>query len=124
MKIVYLYKKKILLLWKRIGPKVEMSKQLENLIYKYIWKGTDKVCREDAKKSFRLGGLNFPDIEISWKAFRLSWLRRILNGEAKWKKILDLLLKCAGILDLESLFELGIADIAKLAKKIKSRFSI
>ena len=33
-----------------------------------------------------------------------------------------MLLKCAGILDLESLFELGIADIAKLAKKIKSRF--
>ena len=100
----------------------EKYKSIENLIYKYIWKGTDKVCREDAKKSFRLGGLNFPDIEISWKAFRLSWLRRILNGEAKWKKILDLLLKCAGILDLESLFELGIADIAKLAKKIKSRF--
>ena len=35
----------------------------------------------------KLGGLNVPDIEQFWLAFKSSWLRRILSTQAFWPKI-------------------------------------
>ena len=47
-------------------------KLIENEIYQFIWKGTDKVALTAAKQSKTRGGLNFPDIVSSWKAFKFS----------------------------------------------------
>ena len=56
-------------------------KDLEGIIYNYIWSGRDKVAREDAKKSFKNGGLNMPDIMLSWKAFKLGKHHLSIIGE-------------------------------------------
>ena len=42
---------------------------IENEIYQFIWKGSEKVKRKDAKQSESRSGLNFPDIISSWKSF-------------------------------------------------------
>ena len=98
-------------------------KLIENLIFKFIWqKGSEKVARKDAVMDFTKGGLNFPDITISWKAFKMAWFRRILNSEAKWKLILTKVLNPLNIPTLEGVFDLGISDISKIVKKIKSKF--
>lgn len=39
-----------------------MLKEIENLIYNFIWQGKEKVARQDSKQSENRGGLNFPDI--------------------------------------------------------------
>jgi len=46
-------------------------KSLEHKLYSFIWKGRDKMARVDAKAPEKMGGLNLPDLEISWKAFKL-----------------------------------------------------
>ena len=96
--------------------------RIENLIYKYIWRGRDKVARIDAKKPILLGGLNMPDIVISWKAFKLSWFRRIANCEAKWKNLLKKNLAQQNVYSFFEFFNMGTAELTKLSKKIQSSF--
>ena len=44
----------------------------------------DDVTRHMSKK---LGGLGMIDINLFWKAIRLSWLRRLINSNATWAKM-------------------------------------
>ncbi len=73
-------------------------KRIEDLCYKFIWKGTDKIARTDAKTVESKGGLNFPDINSSWIAFKISWLRRLYKtrGDTCWVKIFMQLITEAG----------------------------
>ena len=70
------------------NPSKRMFKQIESIFFKFIWNNkSEKVRREDAKLPEKLGGLNVPDIEQFWLAFKSSWLRRILSTQAFWPKI-------------------------------------
>ena len=55
---------------------------LESKIYQFIWKGPDKVKRDDAKMPEMKGGLNMPDIRSSWQSFKISWFKRLLDTKA------------------------------------------
>ena len=66
----------------------KIIKNLESLIYSFIWGKSPNVARDDAKKTEREGGLNMPDIDASWKAFKLSWLRRLFKTKSVWGEIL------------------------------------
>ena len=71
----------------------KIIKLIEDKVYKFIWKGMDKVARMDAKEKWSKGGLKLPDISMSWQSFKFSWLRRAMYSEGKWVKILLLNLK-------------------------------
>ena len=70
-------------------PSIENRKikALEDMLYDFIWKGKNKVAREDSKRSIGNGGLGMPDIGISWQAFKISWLRRLYMTNASWGNI-------------------------------------
>ena len=68
-------------------------KSIENEIYQFMWKGSDKVKRKDAKQSEILGGLNVPDVISSWKSFKISWFRR-LESRIKTHGNIYLLITC------------------------------
>ena len=99
-------------------------KDLEGIIYNYIWSGRDKVAREDAKKSFKNGGLNMPDIMLSWKAFKLGWLRRLFTTTATWGNIFEASLRDAFPQKSKNdcFFNFGSFDILAVAKNIPSAF--
>ena len=48
----------------------EIIKKLEKMIYKFLWKGPDKVTRLSVINTLENGGLNLTDLHI--KALRLS----------------------------------------------------
>ena len=50
-------------------------KELEDILYQFVWDGSDKVARWDAKMPERNGGLNSPDIQSGWESFEISWWR-------------------------------------------------
>ena len=107
-------------------PSIDMRtiKKIEGMIYAFIWGGRDRVAREDAKKTLKKGGLNFPDILTSWKAFKLGWLRRLYSTKAVWGKIflanLRTVFQNATINDI--FFDFGTFDILQIAKNIPSNF--
>ena len=57
----------------------EIIKQMERMLYKFLWKGPDKVTRLSVINSLKNGGLNLTDLETQIKALRLSWIPRVLK---------------------------------------------
>ena len=78
-------------------------KELNRLIYKFLWNGKDKVTRVSVINNYEGGGLNMVDIESMIKSLRLSWLKRIFGeNSGAWKNYLNYLLKETGGLALFS----------------------
>ena len=82
----------------------EIIKQMERMLYKFLWKGPDKVTRLSVINSLKNGGLNLTDLQTQIKALRLSWIPRVFDERVgPWKSYLafhlkkyggSLLLKC------------------------------
>ena len=67
----------------------EMIKQMEKMIYKFLWKGPDNTLN-----TLKNGGLNLTDLELHVKALRLSWISRLLDEkEGPWISYLKYNLK-------------------------------
>ena len=67
-------------------------KELNYLIYNFLWKGKDKVTRVSAINNYEGGGLKMVDIESMIKSLRLSWLKRIFgDNSGVWKSYLEYL---------------------------------
>ena len=63
----------------------EIIERMEKMIYKFLWKGPDKVTRLSVINTLENGGLNLTDLELHIKALRLSWIPRLLDEkEGPW----------------------------------------
>jgi len=68
-------------------------KELNHLIYTFLWKGKDKVTRKSAINNYEGGGIKMVDIESMIKSLRLAWLK---DNSGAWKNYLEYLLKETG----------------------------
>ena len=72
-------------------------KQLNTIIYNFLWKGPDKMARLAVINNIEYGGLKLADMETSIKSLRLAWLGRIFaEGSSPWKSFINYLLKDFG----------------------------
>ena len=61
-------------------------KEANQLLFKFLWKGVDKVTRLSTINSYKEGGLKMVDLDSQIKALRLSWMKRIFTpGSGTWK---------------------------------------
>ena len=75
----------------------ELVKDLNRLLFKFLWKGTDKVTRVSTINDFEHVGLKMIDIDSMIVALRLAWLKRIFSENGgTWKSYLCHLLKRFG----------------------------
>ena len=64
----------------------EFVKELNRLVYKFLWNGTDKATRLSTINDYAKGGLKMIDLDCMIKSLRLAWLQRIYNvTEGPWK---------------------------------------
>ena len=77
----------------------EFVKELNRLVYKFLWNGTDKATRLSTINDYAKGGLKMIDLDCMIKSLRLAWLQRIYNvTEGPWKWCLShLLAKFGGL---------------------------
>ena len=69
-------------------------KQLNTIIYNFLWKGPDKVARPAVINDLKYGGLNLMDLETSIKSLRLAWLGRLfVECSSPWQAFIKHLLK-------------------------------
>ena len=72
-------------------------KELNQLIFKFLWKGVDKVTRLSVINDYEKSGLKMIDLETMAKSLRLAWLKRIFGeNDSTWKDYLHHLLKRFG----------------------------
>ena len=63
--------------------------EMNRLLYKFLWNGTDKVTRLSTINEFQKGGLKMIDLECMIKSLRLAWLKRIFGeNEGTWNNYL------------------------------------
>ena len=90
----------------------EFIKQLNTIIYNFLWKGTDKIARKAAVNDLKYGGLNLIDLETYVKSSRLAWLNRIFSGgSSPWKAYIKYLLE-----DFGGFFYLVVITMSKTVK--------
>ena len=75
----------------------EVIKQLNQLLFKFLWKGVDKVARLSAINEYENGGLKMIDFETMVKSLRLTWLKKIFgDNDGAWKSYIRRILKQSG----------------------------
>ena len=75
----------------------EIVKELNQMIFKFLWKGIDKVTRLSTINEYENGGLKMIDLESMIKSWRLAWLKRIFQcNNGAWRSFLRFLLEPFG----------------------------
>ena len=72
----------------------KLVKDLNKLLFKILWKGTDKVTRASTINDFEHGGSKMIDIDSMIVSLRLAWLKRIFSEKGgTWESYLCYLLE-------------------------------
>ena len=89
---------KLLYISSIIQTPMEIMKRMERMIFKFLWRGPDKVTRNSVINSVENSGVNLMDIETQIKALKLAWIPRILDSNKKgpWKSYFNYYLKLYG----------------------------
>jgi len=57
----------------------EIVQELNRILFKFLWKGMDKVRRLSTINGYENSGLEMIDLESTVKSLRLAWLKRIFR---------------------------------------------
>ena len=75
----------------------KLRQELDKVLFKFLWKGTDKGKRVSVINEYEEGDLRIIDLECMVKSLRVAWLRRIFNEiNGLWKSFLQHLLSPLG----------------------------
>ena len=75
----------------------EIVIELNRMLFKFLWKGPDKVTRLSTINEYDNGGLKMIDLVSMIKSLRLAWMKRIFGtSEGAWKRYLCFLLERFG----------------------------
>ena len=75
----------------------EVVRELNRLLFKFLWNGVDKVTRVSAINDYERGGLKMIDVDCIIRSLRLGWLQRVFNdSSATWKRYFLYLLEHVG----------------------------
>ena len=75
----------------------KLLKELNKILFKFLWKGVDKVTRASVINEYKEGGLRMVDLECMVKSLRLAWLKRIFSGTyGTWKSYLRHIMSSVG----------------------------
>ena len=100
-------------------PNLDRLKHLEKLLYNFLWRGgKDKISRKVMVQNYEFGGCKMIHLDSYVKALKLTWVRRIINGESQWKTIFLELTKCNTVF----LMQFGIDYYKKCEKTTKNIF--
>ena len=72
----------------------EFVKELNQILFNFLWKGPDKVTRVSVINEYDKGGLKMTDVDSIVMSLRLAWLKRLFGGnDGFWKRYLSHLLE-------------------------------
>ena len=55
-------------------------KNIEAILFKFLWGGRDKIQRLKAIQELDKGGLNMIDIKMLFMSLKASWITKLLNA--------------------------------------------
>ena len=71
------------------NPPDKITQEMNSLFFKYIWKGSiDRIKRDVSIKNYKEGGLRMVKIQQFIEALKITWIRRSISTDTKWKYLL------------------------------------
>ena len=101
-------------------PSTQCIKQLEKVMFNFIWGKTEKIKRSTTKNIKNEGGLQVPDIASQANSLKINWVKKFLDPQctSSWKALIsDKLVICAGI----TIFHCD-GDEKRIERRLKSAF--
>ena len=93
-------------------PSVETISKLNKLFYKFIWQSsTDRIKREVLCQEYCKGGLKMTQLNNYIYGLKISWIRRLINGNSKYKILFETV--HTNVKDILSRGEMYIDEIKK-----------
>ena len=82
------------------------------------------IAKKDTMEPWTKGGMDFPCIRDSWRAYKATWIRRMLNSEGTWIEALKAVMRPRFIIkNLQNfLVNISIIDLSKRLRYIRSEF--
>ena len=71
-------------------PSAQLVKQLESIMFKFIWGKTEKIKRLTMKNMNNEGGFEVPDVVAQANSLKITWVKKFLDPACKspWKAIM------------------------------------
>ena len=92
-------------------------KRIETILFNFLWSNKNaKIAKIDAFKPLNQGGLAMVDVKSFWQSLKCTWIRRLLNTDAFWPKILEKNLEQNSI-TTNKLLSTGPSKLIAIAKK-------
>ena len=60
-------------------PSAQHIKQIENIMFKFIWGNTEKIKRTPRKNVKNDGGLQVPDVASQANSLKVNWVKIFLD---------------------------------------------
>ena len=99
-------------------PSEEELKNLERLLFEFVWAGKrDPVKRAKVIQGYSHGGLNMLDVRAFTKSMKLSWLKRLFAANTTWQKVINYELP-----DIQDILTYGSKQILKVSARTKNQF--
>ena len=94
------------------------------MLLNFIWANRARVKKRDVQETWDKGGMDFPDVRTSWKAFKMSWIRRLMYAKGTWVEVFKQQMKPKFIFNnpQKALLNLDMIYLSKKLKFIKSDF--
>ena len=72
-------------------PSVHQTKQLETIMFNFIWGKTEKIRRSTMKNLKKDGGLQVPDVSSQADSLKISWVKKFLDPRctSPWKDLVS-----------------------------------
>ena len=100
------------------SPNKATFNKINKMLYEFLWDGKpDKIKRNIAKQKLENGGIAMIDIELFDKALKMTWIRRFLTGNSKWKILTSHMYP-----NMEEIVNYGNSFILNLSKTIQNPF--
>ena len=100
------------------NPPENIIKEIESMFFKFLWSNSpDKIKRSVIIKQYAAGGLKMVEFRSFMHSLKLSWLRRLLTEDKKWKNIIENTFP-----DLYNFSKFGIDFTERDLKEIKNPF--
>ena len=93
---------KLVYIFSILSPPSEFISLIQTIIYKFLWKGPDKIARRATINSSDYGGLNITDLETSIKSLRLAWISKFLILNHLHGKVTSDI--CSNLMEVSSFF--------------------
>lgn len=72
------------------NPDTNSSKKLENDLFHFLWGcNMHKIKKNTIIQGYKYGGLKMIDYSAFIPALKSSWIKRLINSNAKWVKLLE-----------------------------------